>query len=51
VTTLVSPDIQIKLCDLMSVLTGSWDLDWTSPVKVEMAECVRQMLQLSLGQR
>lgn len=41
---LVSTDVHEELCDLVSVLTRCWHFDGTSPVEVEVAQRVRQML-------
>ena len=41
----------IKIGDLVGVLAGCWDFDWTGPVKVKVAERVCQLLQLILAER
>ena len=41
----------IEICDLVGILAGCRDFDWTSPVEVEVAERVRQLLQLVLAER
>ena len=39
----------VELSDLVSVLARCRHFDWTSPVEVEMAERVRQLLDVNLG--
>ena len=40
----------VELSNLVSVLTRCRHLDWTSPVEVEVAEGVRQLLDVHLGE-
>lgn len=47
-TLLRGSDRHVELSDLVSVLAGSWHLDWTRPVEVEVAECKRQVLNVDL---
>ena len=48
---LVSTDIHVELCDLVSILAGCWNFDRSRPIEVKVAESVRQMLQLNSGER
>ena len=41
----------IEVCDLVGVLAGCRDFDGTSPIEVEVAERVCQLLQLVLSKR
>ena len=34
----------------MGILAGCWYFDWSGPVEVEVAKCVRQLLNVELGQ-
>ena len=39
----------VELSDFVSVLAWRRNFDWTSPVEVEVAEGVRQLLDVKLG--
>ena len=47
---LVCSDVHEELSDFVSVLTRSGHFDGTGPVEVEVAQRVRQMLQLLLSE-
>ncbi len=47
---LVGTDVHEELCDLVRVLAWRRNFDWTSPVEIEMAESVSQVLQLMFSQ-
>ena len=46
-----SSNSHIEVCNLVSILAGSWDLDRSSPIIVEVAEAVGQLLELDLFKR
>ena len=43
-------DCHVELSDLVSILAWCWHLDWTGPVEVEVAQRVRQLLDVRLGE-
>jgi hypothetical protein len=47
VPLLADADVHVELSNLVSVLARSWDLDWTCPVKVEVAESEGQLFDLN----
>lgn len=48
VSFLVGSNIHKELSNLVSILTRSRHFDRTGPIKVEVAQCVRKVLQLLL---
>ena len=49
-TTLRDADSHVEVSDLMSVLARCWHFDRTSPVVVEVAEAVGELLELDARQ-
>ena len=43
-------DGHVELSNFVSVLAGCWHFDWTSPVEIEVAERVCQLLDVQLGE-
>jgi hypothetical protein len=47
---LCGTDCHVEFCDLVSILARSRDFDWTSPVEIEVAEGIGQLLNVDLRQ-
>lgn len=47
---LCGTDCHVEFCDLVSILTRSRDFDRTSPVEIEVAEGIGQLLNVDLRQ-
>jgi hypothetical protein len=49
-TVLVRANVHVELCNLVRVLTRSWDLDRSCPVEIEVAQSKGQLLNLNSSQ-
>ena len=45
-----SADCHVEFCNLVCILARSRDFDWTSPVEIEVAEGIGQLLNVNLCQ-